>query len=246
MKFWIGKKINLIATLNRRKLQELPHIKEYNKLRYLHGDIVDSMIDYIKAGKYDFQKELKKASENFKLKQIKCLQSLELDLNNDDDMSIFMELFVYPNIPSLKSVTDIYLEKHRYCDKEKVALLEAMKNSYVSLFKVVDADREKGYVYYEDVFTKEKFRVVDIAMSSTFSAKSKEKLYLYNRIITIDKDMAFCAGIHCPMTSNNKKLMKYIENHQKRPANSIMTCMELYRISKCSDNGIEITYNNSY
>ena len=28
-----------------------------------------------------------------------------------------------------------------------------MKNAYASLFKIVAADRENGYVAYEDVFT---------------------------------------------------------------------------------------------
>lgn len=33
-------------------------------------------------------------------------------------------------------------------------MLNSMKNSYAGLFKVVDADRNDGYITYEDVFTK--------------------------------------------------------------------------------------------
>ena len=37
-----------------------------------------------------------------------------------------------------------------------------MKNSYVGLFKIIKVDREEIYVYYQDVFTNKKFKIIDI------------------------------------------------------------------------------------
>lgn len=53
-----------------------------------------------------------------------------------------------------------------------------MKNSYVGLFKVVSADRENGYVTYQDVFAKKRFKVIDVSMSSTFSDRKDRTVYI--------------------------------------------------------------------
>ncbi len=57
-------------------------------------------------------------------------------------------------------------------------MLKAIKNSYVSLFKVVKVDKDNGYVYYEDVFTKRKYRIIDVAMSSTVKVSKKREIYI--------------------------------------------------------------------
>ncbi len=51
-----GELMKFTTNLNRMKLEKLPHIKKYNKLRKIHGDVVDSMFDYIMQGHYDIEK----------------------------------------------------------------------------------------------------------------------------------------------------------------------------------------------
>lgn len=89
----------------------------------------------------------------------------------------------------------------------KKKMLNSMKNSYVGLFKVVATDRNDDYITYEDVFTKKRFKVFDIAMSSTLKVDKKRMIYVYNRIIT-----SFGTGIHCMMTSKHKLLKEFIKN----------------------------------
>jgi len=64
--------------------------------------------------------------------------------------------------------------------------VKCYENSYVGLFKIIKVDREERYVYYQDVFTNKKFKIIDISMSSTLAIDNKLKVthnhtYGYNR-----------------------------------------------------------------
>ena len=93
-------------------------------------------------------------------------------------MAVLTELFIYKNYPTLVSVTEVYLQKHKFRKEEKIKMLNSMMNSYASLFKIVDIDSKNGYVIYEDVFTKQKFKIIDIAMSSTLTINSNNPTYI--------------------------------------------------------------------
>lgn len=88
-------------------------------------------------------------------------------------------------------------------NEEKVKMLNSMKNSYVGLFKIIKTDSDNGYVTYQDVFTNKKYKIIDIAMSSTLTIDKNNTIYMYNRIITYD-NISFATGIHCMMDSSNK------------------------------------------
>lgn len=233
---------DLLMKLNRMQLNSKKHIKKYNKLRRLHGEILDSMIDYIRSGKYVLE-------DNFKIicndinKETPQL-NFYLDLDDEDDSTILTELFVYKNYPKLKSITEIYLEKNKFRNADKIKMLNCMKNSYVGLFKIIGIDRNEGYVTYEDVFTKKKFKVIDIALSSTLRINKNKMIYVYNRIITFD-DISFGTGIHCMMTSDHKLLKKFIKNHKYKKTSDFERCLLLYDISK-KDNELVVNYNNKY
>lgn len=71
-----------------------------------------------------------------------------------------------------------------------------MNNSYVSLFKVIDVDRNNGYVTYQDIFTKKKFKIIDIAMSSSLVINKKE-IYIHTIEFITYEGISFATGIHC-------------------------------------------------
>ena len=167
-----------------------------------------------------------------------------LDLDDVDDKTILNELFMYKNHSKLKSITEIYLEKNKFKSKDKIKMLNSMNNSYVGLFKIIDTDRDDGYITYEDVFTKKKFKVIDIAMSSTFIVNEKFDIYAYNRIITFD-DISFGTGIHCMMTSEHKLLMEFIKKHKYQNCSDFSRCLLLYDLSK-KDNKLTVSYNNQF
>lgn len=233
---------NMLVNLNRFQLNRKNHIKKYNKLRKLHGEILDSMENYILSDKYDTTKyndtinsELGKFVDEF---------DMDFDLNNADDVTVFFELFVYNNHPDIPSVTDIYLKSNKFKNLEKVKMLECMKNSYVGLFKVISVDRDDGYVTYQDVYTKKKFKIIDIAMSSTLSINKKRELYTYNRIITYE-DISFATGIHCNFFSDCKSLITFINNHNYKKCSSFIRCLLLYDIYK-KDSRVISNYNHKY
>ncbi len=91
------------------------------------------------------------------------------DFQEDDDISIFMELFVFNNHKKIPSITDIYLKENKFRNQEKIKTLESMNNLHVGLFKIIDVNKNEGYVIYQEVFTKKEFKVIDIAMSSYFN-----------------------------------------------------------------------------
>lgn len=55
----------------------------------------------------------------------------------------------------------------------------------MQVYLKVDGDRNDGYVIYEDVFNHKKYKIIDIAMSSTFR-KTNYDIYIYNQIISFD------------------------------------------------------------
>lgn len=107
-------------------------------------------------------------------------------------------------------------------------MLEAMNNSYVSLFKVIDVDGTNGYVIYEDVFTKKHYKIIDKSMSILFDMKSD--LYIYNRIINYD-GIYFGTGIKCQCIEN-KKILDYINMHKYKDTSDFLRCLEVYNICR--------------
>lgn len=232
----------MLINLNKLQLNSKKHIKKYNRLRNLHSEIIDSMENYIIDGEYNISDYYKSIYDDIN-NEIPELD-LDLDSNDVDDRTILNDLFMYKNHSKLMSITEIYLQKNKFRNEEKIKMLNSMKNSYVGLFKVINTDRNDGYITYEDVFTKKKFKVIDIAMSSTLKVDKKRMIYVYNRIITFD-DISFGTGIHCMMTSEHKLLQEFIKNHKYKNYSDFSRCLLLYDLSK-KENNLTVNYNSQY
>lgn len=233
---------SFLVNLNKFWLNRKDHIKKYNRLRKLHSEVVDSMVDYIVSDKYSIADSFNSIVSYIK-EEIPNVK-FDLDSDNPDDCTIINELFMYRCHPKLTSVTEIYLKKNKFRNADKVKMLNSMNNSYVGLFKVIDVFFDDGYVIYEDVFTKKRFKVIDIAMSSTLKIDKKRMVYVYNRIITFD-DISFGTGIHCMMTSDNKFLKDFIKKHDYRKISDFSRCILLYDLSK-KEKDLTVCYNNKF
>ena len=209
----------MLINLNKFRLNSKEHIRKYNRLRKLHSEIIDSMENYIIDGKYNINDNYNSIYDDID-KEIPELD-FDLDSNDIDDRTVLNDLFMYKNHPKLTSITEIYLQKNKFRNAEKVKMLNSMKNSYVGLFKVID-----------------------IAMSSTLKIDKKRMIYFYNRIITVD-DISFGTGIHCMMTSEHKLLQEFIKKHNYKKISDFSRCLLLYNLSK-KDNNIQVGYNNQY
>ena len=214
---------------NKMLLKNKPHIKKYNKLRILHSRILDHMEEYMFTGKYSIRDNYLKISNEI-FKETNGLD-FKLNFNDDKDLIVLDELFCYDNHKNIPNLTDIYLDKKIFRSEDKIKMLKAMKNSYVGLFRVLKVDSDNGYVYYQDVFTHKKFKIIDIALSSTFKNDSSKKYYVYNRVITFD-DISFGTGIHIIMTGDNKYLNEFLKKHKYNECSDFSRCLMLYDITK--------------
>ena len=234
----------MLINLNKFQLNTKNHIKKYNRLRKIHSELISSMENYILDGKYNINDSLNFIYNDIESEISKLSSDLDLKLIDEDDRTILNDLFMYKNHPKLVSITEIYLQKNKFKNAEKVKMLNSMKNSYVGLFKIIDVDRNNGYIIYEDVFTKRRFKVIDIAMSSTLKISKKRMIYIYNRIITYD-DISFATGIHCVMTSENKSLKRFIKKHNYKKYSDFSRCLLLYDLSR-KDNNLTVNCNDQY
>ncbi len=234
--------ISLLTDLNRMQLERRSYIQKYYKLRKLHSEVVDSMLKYMTSSKYSIEESLNKVMPSVS-KEINYTYK-KLDINDEDDGNILAELLIYKNHPYLQSVTEIYMEKQKFKSKSKIKMLECINNSYVGLFKVIKTDAKEGYITLEDVFTKKTFKVIDVALSSSFKVENNPTLYTYNRIITYD-NISYTTGIHCIMSSNNKKLMKFIDTHKYNECSDFSRCLMLYKISKQKQD-VSVVFNHNF
>lgn len=219
-----------MINLNRLMLKNKLHIKKYNKLRKLHDEILNDMEKYIDSKEYDDRKyfsEAIKASQK-ELKEV----NVSLSRSNNEDNAIITELFVYKTSSKIPSVTELYLQKNKYRNLEKIKMLNSMNNSYVSLFKIIDHNLSEGTITYEDVYTRKRYKIIDIAMSTTILIDKDNPKYIYNRIITYE-DISFGTGIPCILDSSNKYFRRYLkERNKNKNYNNFTKCLILYDIKK--------------
>ena len=100
---------NLLIEVNKMQLNRKTHIKKYIKLRNLHSEIVDNMEVYMAKKKYNAPEYYSKVASEI-TKETGGL-FLRLDSDNDDDMSVLDELFIYKNYRKIPALTDIYRKK---------------------------------------------------------------------------------------------------------------------------------------
>lgn len=200
------------------------------------------MMNYIESGKLPVKEYFNRISFDVQ-RETKKLE-IYLDNNEHDDAVVFNELFMYKTHSKIPSLTEIYIDKKIFKAKDKIKMLYAMKNSVVGLFKVINYDNINGYVTYQDVFTKKKYKIIDISMSSFGHINNKHEIYIYNRIITYD-GIFFGTGIPCVFEGNNKSLKEFLKHHKYNNCSDFSRYLILYDIAKNNDN-INLTNYNNY
>lgn len=218
--------LDLYVKMNMHMLDRKPHIKKYNKIRRLHQSVVNSMSKLL--GNDNYIKSKIEILNNYIPNEINDYLVFDFDCMDKDDISVFGDLFIYKNHTNLTSITEEFIEQNKFRNDDKKKMLEAMNNSYVSLFKVISTDKSNGYVIYEDVFTKKQYQIIDKSLSILFDNKSD--LYIYNRIINYD-GIYFGTGISCKC-DGNKKILDYIKKHKYHDTSDFVRCLEIYNICR--------------
>lgn len=218
-------------------LKSKPHIKKYEKIRKLHGEIVDSMMEYNDAGKFklkflgDISKE-----ELMNTPHVNVVNSY-FDTSRRIGAQAIANILIYKNSKDMNCITEEYINKNKFRKPEKKEFLNSMLNSVAGLFEIINTDSNMGQVIFKDVFTKKEYIITDIGLSSNFN---NERFYFYTRIITYD-NISFGTGINIVFDKKDDFIRNWIKENKKiyNKKHEINRFLELYNEYEKDNKGIE-------
>lgn len=148
-------------------------------------------------------------------------------MKNKKDVNYFYDLIVYKNIPEMTSISEIFLNKRKYRREDKIKMLNAMDNSKLHLYKVLNVDEDNAFIEGMDILTGEKFTYIDISASTNSNLKN---MYLSNRFITYD-DITFGTGLHFAYNMNDKKIINYLKKTKNYQVSDLVRLFDLYYLN---------------
>lgn len=240
---------DLLNNLRRLSLDRKPHIKEYKKIRKLHSEIVNSMVEYYESGKFEqkidpdylpsftpaHQKEGRKRGADLVLLESK------FDVETREGVQALYNMLIYKSALNTSCITEDFIQKHRYRKPEKIEFLQSMLDSEAGLFEITGTDLIEGYAYLKEIFTGREYKITDIALSSGMQI---EKFYMYTRIITYH-NISFNTGLSLMFRKTDPFIKNYIKCEKKdyNPIAEFRRFIELYNRFSEDHNGIEVTAN---
>lgn len=223
-------------------LKNKPNIKKYEKIRKLHGEIIDSMMQYNDSGKFKL-KFLAEISEEELLSSpnLKIIDS-HFDTSTQLGAQAMGNVLIYKNSKDMNCITEEYIKKNKFRKPEKIEMLNSMLNSVAGLFEITNTNRELGEVYLRDVFTKKEYCVTDIGLSSNFN---NETFYMYMRIITYD-GISFGTGLNLIFNKKDKFICNWIKENLKEynDKQEMTRFQELYNEFERDNKGIKLKVNS--
>ena len=207
------KLINAIYNLRSFLLKNRQHIKEYNKARKMHGEIVNAMIKFYQDGKFSY-KSIKDSISQVKENAVLDLLEYSFDLDTRLGVQSFYDIWIYKTTPNMNCITEDFIQHNRYKKPEKVEFLHGMLNSCLGLFEITSTDIEEGYVFLKEVFTGKEFKIIDIGLSGQ---EKYGNIYIYNRIISYH-GISFGTGLNFVFSKRDHFIKKHIAYHKKNYA----------------------------
>jgi len=241
--------LNLLHNFHKLFLERKPHIKEYKKIRKLHGEIVDSMTDYYDSGKFeqkvdpDYVSEFKSAHKKADSTRDNTLVLLEskFDLDTREGSHAFSDMMIYKSAPNINCIIEEYIQKHKYRKQEKIDFLQSMLDSTLGLFEITGTDLHEGYAYIKEVFTGREYKITDVGLSGS---KYYDEFYFYTRIITYH-NVSFGTGLNFTFKKSDPFIKRFIEHEKKDyiPQAEFRRFVELYNRFCEDNNGIKVITN---
>jgi len=233
--------INALNSMRRIFLDGKPHIKEYYKIRDMHSEIVDTMVQYYEEGKFKQKVEKNLVSKPNPVVTVHLLET-SFDLTTREGAQGFYDILIYKPASNISCITEDFIMDHRYKKPEKTEFLQSMLNSKLGLFEVTGTDMTEGYAYIKDVFTGVEYTLTDIGLSGQ---PNFEDFYFYTRIISFH-GINFGTGLNLIFTKTDKFVKNHIQAHKKdfHPDGEFERFTQLFNhYSKHPDN-IKIVTNN--
>lgn len=233
---------NFFKNFQNLLLESKPHIKEYKRIRKLHGEIIDSMMRYNDSGKFK-QEFIPRYSiqEMMNDKNVKIIDS-HFDTRTQLGVQAMANVIIYKNSKDMNCITEDFINKNKFRKPEKIELLHSMLDSEAGLFEIVETDIKLGQVHLKNVLTNKEYCVTDIGLSSNFN---NEKFYFYTRIIKY-KDISFGTGLSIMFDKKDTFICKWIEENLKEydKKEEIIRFMELYNEYERDNKGIKAKINS--
>ena len=233
--------IHAINNMRRLFLEKKPHIKEYYKIRNMHSEIVDAMIQYHQNGKFKQKIDKSSVSKSEPVTTVRLLES-SFDLTTREGAQGFYDMMIYKPSSNVNCITEDFITNNRYKKPEKMEFLRSMLNSKLGLFEVTGTDLMNGYAYIKDVLTGVEYTIIDIGLSGQ---PNFGDFYFYTRIISYN-GINFGTGLNLIFTKDDKFIKNHIQEHKKdfHPNGEFERFTQLFnRFSKYPDK-IEIVTNN--
>lgn len=229
--------IQTINSLRRLSLDRKLHIKEYYKIRKLHSEIINTMISYHEAGKFELKTDNNYIYNNehpIKNKEILHLIESSFDLRTREGVQAIYDILIYKASFNMTCITEDFIQSHRYRKPEKIEFLHSMLDSTIGLFEVTKIDINEGYVYLKDIFTEIEYKIVDIALSGS---RVYDDIYMYTRLIKYH-DITFGTGLNLIFNKNDVFIKNHIREHKKDyiPEAELLRFTQLYNYYSMNPN----------
>ena len=222
--------LSMMVNMHRSLLDRKPHIREYKKIRLMHSEIVNSMMEYYDQGKFElWAKAGQPEMDEYADPEARTLTLLECEFDPDtrEGQQGLAEVVIYKTASNAVCLTEEFLNKHRYRKPEKIEFLQCMLDSRAGLFEVASTDRDNGYVVFKDVFTGSEYTITDTSMSA--APDKSADAYMYTRIISY-RGISFGTGLSLMFSKTDPFIVSYIQREQKdyHPNQEFRRFIELY------------------
>ncbi|MDR2569079.1 MAG: SEC-C domain-containing protein [Oscillospiraceae bacterium] len=230
-----------LSAIRRISLDYKPYIKEYDKLRKMHGEILGSMMRYFDQGKFIPEIDHNYTDDMITEYKDRDLRFIGADFNLEtkEGNHAFVDMMVYKRAPNWSCITEDFINRKRYKKPEKVEFLQSMLESKSGLFRVIKVDLSAAYVYIEEVFNGDKYKLVDIGLSGM---PNPEKFLIYTRIITC-RGICFSTGLNLAFQKNDPFIKQFINNNKKTYSThgEFIRFIELYNRFSTDPNRVKTT-----
>ena len=235
-----GAYLDLFTNLRKFLLRDKSHYREYVKIRKMHGEIINAMINYHQNGKFIHQENNILYDKDYK--SLYLLKS-DFDLSTQKGTQGLYDILIYKTIHNMNCITEVFIKKEHYKKQEKKDFLNNMLNSKPGLFEVTAINMEEGYAYIKNMLTGAENKIVDVGLSGN---QNNDDVCIYTRIIT-HNGISFSSGLNLVF----KKDSSFIKEHIKRHMNNFSEeteftrFIELYNHYMESSDKVEV-YANSF
>ncbi len=241
--------LQTLTNLRKFSLDRKSHIKEYYKARKMHSIIVNTMINYHEAGKFQFKindndiHNIDVFNNDYSIKNKEPFHLLEssFDLETREGTQALYDLLIYKAAPNMNCITEDFIKSHRYRKPEKTKFLHSMLDSTIGLFEIIKTDIDEGYVYLKDIFTNIEYKIVDVALSGNHIY---DHILMYTRLIKYH-NITFNTGLSLTFNKKDRFIKNYIRDNKKiyKSDDEFLRFIQLYNYYSKNSNNMKIVTN---